>query len=209
MEIINGEATFDFLDSIFELAAAVYSPDVVLPASILKEWHKVNPFIYWAAVATDSESGEKSVAGYLSVLPLRAEVFSLTHADPQFDEMKQIVPSDILKRGDPAANLHYVCSMVVSPKFRGSKTQPVFKLLISAYLSSIANSDSVEVTEWSGMALSAAGKHVLSTLGMQITITASDMTLYHGLTNKEHQLKLLDEYRAKISQGQLTVEHTQ
>jgi hypothetical protein len=58
----------------------------------------------------------------------------------------------------------------------------------------------VEVTEWSGMALTDAGKRVLEGLGMKATVESNGMTLYHGQTSKLHQKELLNVLENKIQQ---------
>jgi hypothetical protein len=71
-----------------KLASKVYDPTIVLPATLLESWYRVNPDIFWIARIVS----EKTLVGYICAIPLTDETFQKT-LDPQFDEMRDIPPS--------------------------------------------------------------------------------------------------------------------
>jgi hypothetical protein len=181
---------------IASLARKVYQSSVVLPSDLLFRWYQCNPLMWWFA----RESNR--LIGYMSAIPLRHEAFLKT-LQPEFDELRHIANDDIRVWND-GTNINYsiyICSMVVDPGYQKRADLPVYRLIVKHFLESIISygKNGSIITEWSGVAVSAAGCHILQHYFDLTCVTRDDhnISIWYGKTSSEHQAQLLQRVLQK------------
>mgnify|MGYP001033278140 CR=1 FL=1 len=181
------------------LAKKVYQSSIVLPGTLLYHWYQRNPSMWWIAKINNH------LIGYICAIPLNNRAFRKT-LQADFDEQKHITNEDIrLWNEDPSDESYslYICSMVVDPEYQNRSDLPVFRLLVEHFLESLLfyGKNGSIVREWSGMAVSKGGCHVLKHY-FDLTYLFDDdhhNQIWHGLTGIEHQSKLLQRIQQKLN----------
>ncbi|CAF1297288.1 unnamed protein product [Adineta steineri] len=194
--IPSEEAKQTMID-IESLAKKVYQSSMVLSSDLLYRWYQLNPFMWW--VARDNHR----LIGYISVIPLKHEAF-LKSLQPEFNEYIDITDDDIRIWNDGFDKNYslYICSMVVDPEYRQRTDLPIYRLLVKSFFESILfyGKNGSVVTEWSGVAVSQAGCHILQNY-FDLTCLNSDNyyhKIYYGKTNIDHQQQQLQRLLTKL-----------
>ena len=171
------------------LAKKVYQPSVVLSSDLLFRWYRCNPLMWWFAKENNR------LIGYMSAIPLNHKAFLKT-LQPEFDEVTNIADDDIRVWNDGVDKNYslYICSMVVDPDYQKRADVPVYRLIVKHFLESLLSygKNGSIVTEWSGVAVSEVGCHILKNY-FDLTCLTDDEhnSIWHGKTNNEHQEQLL------------------
>ena len=179
------------------LAKKVYPSSIVLSSDLLFRWYQCNPFMWWCARENNR------LIGYMSAIPLKHEAFLKT-LQPEFDEFTQITDNHIRVWNDGVGKTYsvYICSIVVDPDYQKRSDLPVFHIMVKHFLESLLQyrkSGSV-VTEWSGVAVSEVGCHVLQHY-FDLRCLTRDKQLssaWYGETSREHQEQLLQRLLRKL-----------
>ena len=178
------------------LARKAYHSSMALPSNLLLQWYKRNPSMWWLAKENNR------LVGYMCAIPLKNEAFRKTLRQ-EFNESTDITIDDIRTWNDGFDSNYaiYLCSMVVDPDFRTRSDLPICRTLAKYFFESLLSygKNGSIVKEWSGLAVSEAGRH-LSQNYFDLTFVTSDLqnnTIGYAKTNTEHQEELLQRIQQK------------
>ena len=176
-----------------KLAVQNYGPSLALPISHLRSWYEKNNSIFRIAVTT-----ENSVAGYISSLPLLADIFERT-VDPDFQE-NLIDAEDINTSLCSFDGGVFISSIVVAPDYQSSS--PVSLLLRRALVEDLISECSIENKRIriSAQTLSPKGEACIKSLGLEACgVTTSGWKIYYGKLERADLQCVLKQLQQKIT----------
>ena len=176
-----------------ELAAQNYGPSTALPVSLLRDWYEKNASVFRIAVTTDN-----SVAGYISTLPLRLNIFKQT-IDPDFQE-SIITAEDIITSLCSSSGGVFLSSIAVAPEYQ--KRSPTSLLLRLALIEDLIRECSAEnqTVRISAQALSVKGEACMRSLGMKARgFTTAGWRVYYGELDRAALYSLQRELQRKFA----------
>jgi hypothetical protein len=179
------------------LAKKVYKSSNVLSSDLLFRWYQCNPFMWWFARENNR------LIGYMSAIPLKHEAFLKT-LQSDFDEFTNITDDDLRIWNDQVDKNYsiYICSMVINPDYQKRPDLPLYRLIAKHFLESLLfyGKNGSIVTEWSAVAVSEAGCHILQHY-FELTCLSRDNhnnSIWYGKTSIEHQEQLLKRILRKL-----------
>ena len=194
IRILRGhECRDDPCSALQEIAAQNYGPSTALPVSFLRTWYEKNASIFRIAVTTDN-----SVAGYISTLPLRLNMFNRT-IDPDFQE-SIITAEDINTSLCPSDGGVFLSSIAVAPEYQ--KWSPASLLLRLALIEDLIRECSAEnqTVRISAQALSVKGEACMRSLGMKARgFTTAGWRVYYGKLDRAALYSLQGELQRKFA----------
>ena len=194
IRIVRGQACADDpCAALHRLAVQTYGPVSALPVSILRNWYAKNGAIFRIAVTSEDQ-----VAGYLSSLPLSANIFEKT-LDSDFLETS-IVADDIDTSLCAANGGVFISSIVVAPEYQ--KRTPASLLLRLAFIADLAADGHAQnqTVRISAQALSPKGEACMRSLGMKARdLTACGWKVYYGRLGRADLLGVRKELQRKLA----------
>ena len=176
-----------------ELAAQNYGPSSALPVSFLRSWYEKNTSIFRIAVTS-----ENSAVGYISSLPLLANIFNRT-IDPDFQE--SIITAENIDTSLCSSNGGvFISSIVTSPEYQ--KWSPTSLLLRLALIEDLIRECSAEnqTVRISAQALSIKGETCMRSLGMKARgFTTTGWRIYYGKLDRAALYSLQGELQRKMA----------
>lgn len=161
IQIVRGQAyRKNPCAALHRLAVQNYGHSSALPVSLLQTWYERNRAIFRIAVVSES-----LVVGYLSALPLFANVFEKT-LEPDFQE-KCIDAADILPSFCPAEGGIFISSILVTPEYR--RRSPASLLLRLAFIEDLIGEciRANQLIRISAQVLSPGGGACMRSLGLK------------------------------------------
>ena len=174
------------------LAVQSYGPSAALPVSLLRSWYEKNGSIFRIAVTS-----ENSVVGYLSSLPLLANIFKST-LESDFQE-NSIGADDIDTSLCSASGGIFISSIVVAPEYQ--RQSPVSLLLRLAFIEDLIGDcfEENQAVRFSAQALSPKGEACMRSLGMRARDrTTAGWTVYYGRLGRADLLGVREELQQKL-----------
>jgi len=194
IRILRGqECRDDPCSALQELAAQNYGPSSALPASVLRSWYEKNTSIFRIAVTS-----ENSVVGYISTLPLLANVFNWT-IEPDFQE-RFVTAEDIDTALCSSDGGVFLSSIVVAPEYQ--KQSPASLLLRLALIEDLIGgcSEENQSVRISAQALSVKGEACMRSLGMKARgFTTAGWRVYYGKLDRAALYSLQGELQRKFA----------
>jgi ribosomal protein S18 acetylase RimI-like enzyme len=194
IRIVRGPACRDDpCAALHGLAVQNYGPISALPVSLLRNWYEKNNSIFRIAVTS-----ENSVVGYLSSLPLLANIFIRT-LESDFQE-SSINADDIDTSLWPANGGVFISSIVVAPEYQ--KQSPASLLLRLAFIEDLIGDcfEKNQAVRISAQALSPKGEACMRSLGMQAwDLTAAGWKVYYGQLGKADLLGVRKGLQHKLA----------
>ncbi|CAF1051784.1 unnamed protein product [Rotaria sp. Silwood1] len=195
-KILNEEAEQTMID-IELLARKVYNASIVISSEVLIRWYHLNPSMWWIA------KYHNCIIGYICAIPLKHDAFMKT-LQVEFDELTDINDNDIRNWNDQSNDNYslHICSIVVHPEYQKRSDFSIFRLLVENFFETILfyGKNGSIVQEWSGIAVSNAGRHILQHyFDLQFLINDNhNNSIFYGKTNNQHQQQLLQRIRTKL-----------
>jgi ribosomal protein S18 acetylase RimI-like enzyme len=193
IRIVRGpECRDDPCAALHELAGQNYGPLSALPVSLLRNWYEKTRSIFRIALTS-----EKLIVGYLSALPLFANVFENT-LDSDFQETS-IKADDIDKSSGTANRGVFISSIVVAPDYQ--KQSPASLLLRLAFIEDLIGDclEKNQAVRISAQALSPKGAACMRSLGLKARdCTAAGWKVYYGRLGRADLLGVREELQQKL-----------
>ena len=175
IRIVRGhEYRGDPCTALQSLAVRNYGSSSALPVSLLRSWYEKNASIFRIAVTS-----KNSVVGYISTLPLLANVFGRT-IDPDFQE-RFIAAENIDTALCSSDGGIFLSSIVVASEYQ--KQSPASLLLRLALVEDLIGecAEESQTVRISAQALSEKGEACMRSLGMKARgLTTSGWKIYYG-----------------------------
>ena len=194
IRILRGhEYSDDPCTALQTLAAQNYGSSSALPVSLLRSWYEKNASIFRIAVTSES-----SVVGYVSTLPLLANVFNRT-IDPKFQE-RSIKAEDIDTALCPYDGGIFLSSIVVSLDYQ--KQSPASLLLRLALVEDLIGdcAEESQTVRISAQALSEKGEACMRSLGMKARgFTIAGWKIYYGKLGRAALYSVQGELQRKMA----------
>ena len=193
IRIVRGkECRNDPCATLQEIAAKNYGPSLALPVSRLRIWYEKNTSIFRIAMTS-----ENMVVGYISSLPLFANIFEQT-IDPDFQE-SIITAEDIETSLSSATGGIFISSITVAPEYQ--KLSPASLLLRLALIEDLIGefSDENQTVRLSAQTLSAKGEACMRSLGLEARdFTTSGWKVYYGKLGRAELRSIQRELQQKF-----------
>lgn len=194
IRIVRGqECSNDPCAALQEIAAQNYGPSLALSVSHLRIWYEKNPSIFRIAM-----TAENMVVGYISSLPLFANIFERT-IDPDFQE-SAITAENIDTSLCSSDGGVFISSIAVAPEYQ--KLSPASLLLRLAFIEDLirACSDENQTVQFSAQTLSAKGEACMRSLGMKARgFTTSRWRIHYGKLGRADLRSIQKELQQKMA----------
>lgn len=210
-KVISGrEITPELISQAAEIDTSVYSSEFRGVLSTCLAWLDRNPDIYTLII----DRNINRVVGYINAMPLEDEAFEAIKGGEVYDI--DIAPSDIRTYELPDIYKVYLCSIAVSPNYKGTIA---FKMLYEAFfdrLLQLADNDII-ISELVADAITSDGEKLAEYIGMRkIKDSSHNSSIYHttllppsiratsSKAKSVHQLyeKKYEEYRNLLENNQ-------
>ena len=194
IRIVRGqEYRDDPCSALQSLAAQNYGLSSALPVSLLRSWYEKNTSIFRIAVIS-----ENSAVGYISTLPLPANVFKRT-IEPDFQE-RFVTAEDIESALCSSNGGVFLSSIVVASEYQ--KQSPASLLLRLALIEDLIGecSEKNQLVRISAQALSVKGEACMRSLGMRARgFTTTGWRIYYGKLERAALYRVQGELQRKFA----------
>ena len=175
------------------LAVRSYGHSSALPVSLLQSWYERNSAIFRIAVVS-----KNLVVGYISTLPLFANVFERT-LEPDFQE-NFIDAADINPSFCPADGGIFVSSIAVTPEYR--RRSPASLLLRLAFIDDLIGecARTNQLVRISAQVLSPGGEACMQSLGLKAgNLTTAGWRIYYSRLERSDLLAARKKLQHKLA----------